>query len=63
MGEITTADGATVRKGDRVFNYYDWQWGTIIEDPDSEGWFYVEHEDGSRKTLNGERIAVSEPRR
>ena len=59
--EIRTADGAVAREGDTVWNYYDQKWGAIIEPPDDEGWFYVRHEDGTTKVLNGERIALADP--
>jgi hypothetical protein len=59
---IVTADGRTVRRGDRVFNYYDRVWGTIMTDPASDGWFTFRAErPGSRDiSLNGERISARE---
>ena len=60
---IRTADGHTVYKGDRVYNYYDCYWGFIQDDPDFDGWFLVKSEDGTRNAvLNGERICIDEPR-
>ena len=59
---ITTEDGKTVHKGDRVFNYYDGVWVTITTDPDSEGWFDCEG-DTRRYYLNGSRISSYDPRR
>jgi len=58
--DIRTADGVTVHNGDRVWNYYDLQWVTIVEEPDNEGWFYVRDDNGGLKTLNGERISAVE---
>lgn len=58
---IRTADGRNVKKGDRVYNYYDCWWGVIAEDPDSEGWFRVEGEGGDYAILNGERISTYRP--
>lgn len=59
--EIRTEDGATVRKGDVVFNYYDRWWGTIVTDPDRDGWFDVQGVD-ERRYLNGARIASYDPK-
>lgn len=58
---IVTSDGKRVRPGDRVFNYYDCKWGRIAHDVDCDGWFHVNHEDGSSALLNGERIATYQP--
>jgi hypothetical protein len=57
---VHTADDRIVKVGDRVFNYYDRKWGVIQDDIDIEGWFTVEHDDGTRKCLNGERISIRE---
>ena len=60
---IRTEDGKRVDAGDVVFNYYDGKWGTIVEGSiDAHGWFDVRHEDGTRKTLNGERISSFDPK-
>lgn len=60
---ITTADGKAVHEGDRVFNYYDCKWGTIKPGSlDPEGWFDVNHDDGTVACLNGERISTVNPR-
>ena len=59
---IRTADGHTVYKGDRVFNYYDCWWGFINEDPDDEGWFGVLGENGEYAVLNGDRISIDAPK-
>jgi len=59
---IITADGRVVHKGDRVFNYYDREWGVILTDPASDGWFYFQPEGVTMrpKSLNGERISARE---
>ena len=59
LGFILCADGNTAQQGDTVFNYYDQKVGVIIEAPDREGWFRVDHEDGTSAILNGERITTS----
>lgn len=59
--EIKTEDNYLVRPGDTVYNYYDCKWGVIQDDVDSEEWFTVLHEDGTRSTLNGDRIAMIDP--
>lgn len=59
---ITTKDGVLVGKGDRVYNYYDYWPGTIVSEPDDQGWFFVRPDQGITHTgrnqalLNGERI-------
>lgn len=62
MKLIQSADGCLVAQGDRVFNYYDRKWGVIAEAPDREGWFHVLQDDGSQALLNGERIALHDPK-
>lgn len=57
---VMTEDAKEARKGDRVFNYYDGKWG-VIGDIDSDGWFTLVHDDGTRATLNGERVATYNP--
>ncbi len=60
---VETEDHALVYEGDRVFDYYGMKWGTIrVGSIDSSGWFYVDHEDGTKSLLNGERIATYDPR-
>ncbi len=54
-----TADGMTVKMGDRVFNYYGMVPGRIGLDrstPREPGWFEFLAEGGGRDLLNGERI-------
>lgn len=59
---IRTDDGKSVAEGDRVYDYYNLGWGTIrVGSLDSDGWFYVDHEDGSCALLNGARIATYQP--
>jgi hypothetical protein len=56
---IRTADGKIRTEGDRVFNFYDLKWGVIRTNTiDAEGWFSVDHEDGTATLLNGERIST-----
>jgi hypothetical protein len=56
------ADGEHVVEGARVFNYYDRKWGHIVKGSmDDSGWFRVQHEDGTVKVLNGERITFANP--
>jgi hypothetical protein len=63
---IVTEDNQIVAKGDRVYNYYDMWPGTIVTDPDSQGWFWVKP-DGDinspplhrgQALLNGQRICT-----
>lgn len=42
--------------GDKIFNYYDRKAGVILAaDPWYDGWFRVQHQDGTSALLNGER--------
>ena len=43
--EVITEDGATLRQGDRAFNYYDMKAGTIGDDLDDSGWLTFLHDD------------------
>jgi hypothetical protein len=54
---IITEDGATVHKGDRVYNYYDMEPCTIVSEPDHADWFWVKSERGET-ILNGARICT-----
>jgi hypothetical protein len=58
---IVTADGATLKVGDRAFNYYDCKWGKIEEINRHDDWFTFRHEDGTSAVLNGERISKNKP--
>ena len=62
---ITTADGAQVGNGDRVWCFYatPLQWGTIVSEPASDGWVRVSQEDGTQTAYNGDRLAAVEPGR
>lgn len=60
--EIVTADGKTVNVGDRVYNYYDQEWGIITENPDCDGWFEFVPDAGRIRFLNGERISSYKPK-
>lgn len=61
---IKTEDNVVLTAGDRAFNYYDMKLGTIGPSstwrnmPDT--WFDFIHDDGSRTTLNGQRICSIE---
>lgn len=60
-----TEDGFPFKVGDRLFNYYDGKWGVVAEESraDAGGWFYFDHEDGTRVMLNCVRVAKNEPTR
>ena len=55
-----TEDGWRFAKGDRVYNYYDCVWVTVLEDPKTSysGWF-----DTTGGSLNSVRVAAQKPRR
>lgn len=60
---IHTEDKARLNPGDRAYNYYDRQPGTIGDDVDPQGWFTFRHDEGSTAILNGERICTLETAR
>lgn len=51
------------KKGERGYNYYDCQWGTVLEDAMTtegwEGWFKFRNDDGHTTVLNDERVVVA----
>jgi hypothetical protein len=59
---FVTEDGAHVKVGDEIYDYYSMMKGKIImfsgymPDP----WFSVQHTDGKIITLNGQRICTLE---
>jgi hypothetical protein len=55
-----TDDGGTVHhEGDRAYNYYSMKPGVIGEGSGTfDGWFDFHHDDGTRVTLNGQRICT-----
>ena len=53
--KIISEDKVEFQEGDRVFNYYDMQVGTIVF-IEHDGWFKFHQDDGSETELNGERI-------
>jgi hypothetical protein len=56
---IRTECGSNVIMGDVVYNYYDMWAGTIVCEPDDQGWFYVQPLSGGQKALlNGQRICT-----
>lgn len=63
MFQVTTEDGVVLNEGDRAYNYYDMKPGVIVPGsivmaPDL--WFVFAHDDGTRCTLNGQRICTIE---
>jgi hypothetical protein len=49
----------------RLYNYYDCKWGTVEFIPgkfgtESDGWFNLLQEDGSKALLNGVRVSTRE---
>jgi hypothetical protein len=54
-----TEDGATLKQGDRAYDYYGMKPG-VIGEPDFgfAGWFTFLHDDGTRDLLNGQRICT-----
>lgn len=62
--DLTTEDNRTpIVLGMRLFNYYDCEWVTVVEmpQPNDDGWFEVENENGRRYSLNGVRVSTKEP--
>jgi hypothetical protein len=54
---LKAADGTEFWQGDRMFNYYAMQAGTVVAvRPTHDGWFDFRNDDGSRDILNGERV-------
>lgn len=62
MIEYTTEDGAKVKVGDRVYNYYDMKPCTIVKDAGNfpDPWFDVQDDSGRIQVLNGQRICTIE---
>jgi hypothetical protein len=56
-------NGVEFKVGDRVYNYYDCEWVTVISEPEPEGmgWFSVKNDNGRRYTLNSVRISTRKP--
>ena len=60
--KIRSADGAELKEGDRVFNYYDGWWGTVGW-IDPAGWFTLTDDVSAHSAvLNGERVCKVIPR-
>jgi hypothetical protein len=53
-----TEDGATVHTGDKVYNYYDMEPGTIGRPAGQDGWFYFHADGKGTNILNGPRICT-----
>ena len=58
MSRTTHGHDRQFKKGERGFNYYGMQWGTVTRDADEEGWFKFENDDGTTDLLNDERVVV-----
>lgn len=61
---IRTADGKTVREGDRVFSHYTCTWGVITKPREWGGdgvWFDFVQDGGKSDLLNGDRICTVKP--
>lgn len=55
--QTSTEDNRTpILEGSRVYNYYDGKWG-VVHDIKENGWFLLEHDDGTRAVLNGARVS------
>jgi hypothetical protein len=62
--QLLTEDNRTpIAEGMRLYNYYDGEWGTVAEMPTeySNGWFTFVTDDGYRSSLNGVRVATTNP--
>ncbi|MFV0135553.1 hypothetical protein ACLGIH_20415 [Streptomyces sp. HMX87] len=71
--ETHTYDGVEITAGLKVFNYYDQKWGVVTQeqferngdiDPGGKhfnGWYDVQHDDGSTVLLNGHRMSTVNP--
>lgn len=48
--------------GERGFTHYDMEWGTVLTEPDDQGWFYVRYdrEGHGRTLLNAERFVTEQ---
>ena len=51
-------DGATLKQGQRAYDYYTMEPGTIGKPNGSDGWFDFHHDRGTRELLNGQRICT-----
>lgn len=57
--ELTTEDNDTpITEGQRLYNYYDCQWGRVTKIYD-DGWFDFRQEDGKNAYLNGVRVSTA----
>lgn len=59
-----TEDGHPFKVGDRLYNYYDGVWGTVVSEPDPyRGWFDFQPEGNEHTTsLNSVRVSKEPPR-
>lgn len=65
---VITSDNKVVFCGDRVYNYYDLEWGLIVTDPREDGWFEFEPDRCSdpyrqphTRWLDGTRVSSKPP--
>ena len=60
---LITEDGYDFKVGDRLFNYYDGEWGTVVSEPrEWDGWFDFQPEGVTwSKTLNSVRVSKKQP--
>jgi hypothetical protein len=49
-------------KGLRCFNYYDGEWGVVLDDPDDRGWFHHGPPGSHGTLLNGVRVSMYDPK-
>lgn len=60
---LITEDGHAFVPGDRLYNYYDGVWGTVMSEPDPHGgWFDFTTDNDRRTTLNSVRVSKEEPK-
>lgn len=55
-----TYDGHPISVGMTVYTN-EVKRGVVITEPDSQGWFDVKNEDGTRTLQNGPRVTVTKP--
>jgi hypothetical protein len=58
---LITEDGHSFQVGDRLYNYYDGKWGTVVNEPGHHGWFDFKQDDGSVTILNSVRVSKNPP--
>lgn len=58
MSRTTHGNDRQFKQGERGFNYYGMQWGTVTQDADRDGWFRFQNDDGTHDVLNDERVVT-----